>query len=66
MKEGRDSTRENPGSEAVATTLPLPVINSCFRGDAKISHVLKPQGCLLSDGQIGELEESLVELVGKY
>lgn len=64
MKAVRDSARENPGSGAVATTLLLPVINSCFRGDAKISHVLKPQGCLLSDGQLGELE-SLVELVGK-
>lgn len=60
MKAGRDSARENPGSEVVATTLPLPVINSCFRGDAKISHVLKPQDCLLPAGQTGELEESLV------
>lgn len=45
LKAGRDSARENPGSEVVATTLPLPVINSCFRGDAKIPHASKPQSC---------------------
>lgn len=45
MKAGRDSGRENPGSRVVATTLPLPVINSCYRGDAKISHASRPQNC---------------------
>lgn len=64
MKAGRDSATENPGSEVVATTLLLPVINSCFRGDAKICHVSKSHDGLLSDGGIGELEESLGELVG--
>ena len=64
MKAGRDSATENPGSEVVATTLLLPVINSCFRGDAKICHVSKSQDGLLSDGGIGELEEPLGELVG--
>ena len=64
MKAGRDSATENPGSEVVATTLLLPVINSCFRGDAKICHVSKSHDGLLSNGGIGELEESLGELVG--
>lgn len=29
---------ENPESEALETTLRLPVINSYFRGDARTSH----------------------------
>lgn len=38
MKAGRESARENPGSEVVATTLLLPAINSYFRGEAKLSY----------------------------
>lgn len=57
MKAGPDSARENPGSEVVATTLLLHVINSYFRGEAKISHASKPQTHLHYDGQLGEVEE---------